>query len=451
MLVRAVRIDMTTGTKLINDMVTKDYFYSESSESGPWAPMNNPHGFGYRSNKEWSGGDSKPPRTAMLVKKRYYTVLEPVIVNGVHTGKSKKVTKSYDVYYLPKRAKRALTPNGYLMSLDTVRVTQGTFKSRNYGDPWAPTVWFKDASALQLFGPNLTRPTVDSNFQIALVNKLAAKVSGSDFNMAVFLGEGKQSLKMITDSATRIAKAIYYVRRGKVRKAVSILEAKSLFKKRLPKNFYSLHKGRKDTANTWLELQYGWLPLLSDMKGAAEKLAQHMSVPAAQRVKTSKQSILTQDKLMVPASARWGNYRNEFTRTIRATITEAQSPVALSGILDPELVAWELMPFSFVVDWALPIGSYLEARANSSHITGSFVTTDFLYQGASSFSGGNGPFMGLFREVTGSSSDSTLHVELKRTITASLPVPMPNVKPLAKVASWQHCVSALALLSQSFK
>jgi hypothetical protein len=30
------------------------------------------------------------------------------------------------------------------------------------------------------------------------------------------------------------------------------------------------------------------------------------------------------------------------------------------GLLNPAAVAWELLPFSFVVDWFLPVGRYLE-------------------------------------------------------------------------------------------
>jgi hypothetical protein len=35
-------------------------------------------------------------------------------------------------------------------------------------------------------------------------------------------------------------------------------------------------------------------------------------------------------------------------------------------------------------------------------------------------------------------------IDLGNTIS----VPLPNVKPLSKVASWQHCANALALLTQ---
>jgi hypothetical protein len=40
--------------------------------------------------------------------------------------------------------------------------------------------------------------------------------------------------------------------------------------------------------------------------------------------------------------------------------------------------------------------------------------------------------------------------EVTRTVSTNLSVPLPNFKPLGKVASWKHCANSVALLVQKF-
>jgi hypothetical protein len=123
-------------------------------------------------------------------------------------------------------------------------------------------------------------------------------------------------------------------------------------------------------------------------------------------------------------------------RGIVAYITENgnSSIAATLGLLDPELVAWELVPFSFVADWFIPIGQWMEARAKASRLTGTFVTSDKATC--------------LIDQLTiagVSCSGYGAQISFNRSISSTLDVPMPTFKPLTKVASWQHCANALAL------
>lgn len=36
-----------------------------------------------------------------------------------------------------------------------------------------------------------------------------------------------------------------------------------------------------------------------------------------------------------------------------------------SGLANPAAILWELMPYSFVIDWSLPIGNYLQAASST--------------------------------------------------------------------------------------
>jgi hypothetical protein len=117
----------------------------------------------------------------------------------------------------------------------------------------------------------------------------------------------------------------------------------------------------------WLELQYGWKPLLKDIHDAAEALALNYNRPSNRISKvTAKSNEKTQ----------WSEYRRfsetppqgcnvvyELSANYRMTVLFEQDSnvkaVQTVGLTNPLTVAWELVPYSFVVDWFLPIGDYL--------------------------------------------------------------------------------------------
>jgi hypothetical protein len=295
---------------------------------------------------------------------------------------------------------------------------------------------------------------LDANDQIRLVNKLREKLQGSDFNMSVFLGEGHQTLKLIGDSAIRIAKALHAVRRGDIAgMARSLLEGTNRAPLQ-PRHKWQAFKGNgsakvfsktdaRTVASNWLEIQYGWRPLLEDTVACMEQLSHILNTPA----QTSYKVTVRRESRTVRVSQVGYNANQTATaqsvrihrRSLIARITESPSVVQMSGLLDPELVAWELLPFSFVADWFIPIGSWMEARALAGRLKGTFVTSDI--QTGFNFT----PRSKYFR-------DNNLRanyrgVDFTRSISTALKVPMPNFKGLAKAASWQHCANAVALVT----
>lgn len=304
----------------------------------------------------------------------------------------------------------------------------------------------------------------NSNDDIKLVNRLSEKVRGSDFNLSVFLGESKQMLDMVGSSALRISQAFEHAKKRDFEAAANVLARgyahDSKARKRLV-SFRPLKGGRGDTvASNWLELQYGWIPLLSDAKSAAEQLAHRLEVPFRTRVVSSVTASLPGsywDEQNL--SFKWTAGRSLSQKRIIAYFEESQQETIpqLSGLLDPELVLWERLPYSFVADWFAPIGGYLQARGFARRLTGTFITTTKKEK----YLGGcvmKKPFIGTYQ---GSPVYATYdyncggyykrEVSLTRVVSTSLSVPdLPQVKPLAKIASWQHCANALALLTVAF-
>jgi hypothetical protein len=112
------------------------------------------------------------------------------------------------------------------------------------------------------------------------------------------------------------------------------------------------------------------------------------------------------------------------------------------GLADPLSVAWELTPWSFVVDWFLPVGDYLNARGALRTIKLDHIVNSTLsVVEASSFSTTNQNH----RIINGGFRDYLL-VKMNRSIEPTISLPLPNVKPLSDALSFKRVANALALL-----
>lgn len=422
---------MTTGSYVRDYRVTVPRVsYSTASDGWSSGPSNSgTSAIGNYRSKTWGGANTPTPVRTRKGKKRYYTTLN---------RKGKVVTRVF--YERPPKREMFRSPTEYDMSATTRVGNGGTFTTTTTNltnGSWSKQQYWncssEGAGCAMSFHP---LPTWTANEDIKLVGKLREAMYGSDFNASVFLGEAHQTLNMIGDSAVKIARALHLFRKGDVVGATRTLIANRRFP---PKT------KRAQTGNNWLELQYGWLPLLQDIRGGAELLAHQLHVPFRRRFRV-RHSVRTEGPR---GGAYWeyGDCYSKVSKQLIAIVSEPPSVAEYLGVMDPELVLWELTPFSFVADWVVPIGSYLEARAFAGRLTGLFVTTTMSRQHAGGlrskrYTSGNTSY-GFFP----SSSDEVTTVTMSRRLSTSVSVPMPTIKAWEKVASWQHCANAIALLT----
>jgi len=265
-------------------------------------------------------------------------------------------------------------------------------------------------------------------------------------------------LQMIGDTAIRINRSLTALKRGNMSLAAKYLmdgTGRSQ-RKKYPSNVSRTLSQSKLSSN-WLELQYGWLPLLSDTKAGAEWLANRLEVPFKQKYKAARRVAGMVSHIPYWIGGPWvgppdwatGKYSvhpppigtsvAEYRKQIIAIVSEQPSVAVSLGLTDPLSVVWEKIPYSFVADWFIPIGDYLGARGFASSLSGTFVTTTKVSSGR--YVDGNGNF--TVPRYIGERS-----IVINRTISTSLAVPMPVFKQLGQIASWQHCANAVALLTQ---
>jgi hypothetical protein len=205
-------------------------------------------------------------------------------------------------------------------------------------------------------------PVHDTSPRNAAISKLAEKAGQEVNNLAQDLVQVNQLTRVVSDTCSRITGAIRALKGRNIPKAVSIL-----WQKKLPQ--YRRGGGPKpgkSTAENWLEMQYGWKPLLQDVEGAAKSLAYlNSGTLLAQTVRSTKSKTSMQSGSITVAGEGAGSWtvitKTEIRFGMRFNVGEPLSAfLAQIGFNNPISLLWEVIPYSFVIDWFLPIGEFLQ-------------------------------------------------------------------------------------------
>lgn len=286
--------------------------------------------------------------------------------------------------------------------------------------------------------------TWDRSQYYKLVSRIQKIAYGSEFNPAVFAAESGEALRMISNSAIRIGSALRRLRVGDLH---GLFEALGIEPNA---GFIASYRRRgaavnstKGLSQSWLELIYGWLPLLHDMEDGAHYIADVMT--GAQKPSCIRVSRTWAEYRSCPTPAYTSGFQKVVdVRTLRIKVaTWNAEPRYRPSWASAATVAWELMPWSFVFDWAVPVGPYLETMRTASSISGEFTTSHTLVRTGTDW-GLPGPVT-----VVGILGDPPKRqdVHYSRSVSTELLVPPPaQVKSVEKILSPLHAVNAVALL-----
>lgn len=271
------------------------------------------------------------------------------------------------------------------------------------------------------------------------------KLKEQNINYAVAIAEARLSMSMIEKSLWSVFDAYRYAKKKAWRQAAKALKVE-------PPRW----KTRADNvAGRWLELQYGWLPLLSDVYAAYNDAREGITryTPRISVTRTVKQPVpnfridmdwgLTADITHTRESVYGVKVRLDYQLN-----SEALATASKVGLTNPLEVAWELVPFSFVVDWGIPIGNWLsawDADFGLSFIGGSKTLfsrvqrTGRIHQGMRSRQVYRAHYADLTATLDG--------FQMARSVYTSPPIPVVYWK---NPVSALHALNALALLKALF-
>lgn len=269
------------------------------------------------------------------------------------------------------------------------------------------------------------------------------EIGSVKLNLSQIFAERQQTINLVASTASSLISGYRDLRKGR-----NPFNPKG-------RRLKPLKHGTKAMADRWLEYSYGWIPLIQDVYDAFE--LQKLEPPSL-IVKKSKRQTVTSTIYGIPHGCPFDVGTSQKTEsrsrsdrcTIRARVT-VDSPAASFansvGLTNPALLAWELLPYSFVVDWFYPVGTWLEMQTalNGVSITDASTTRSVRFYGTASVTSYTTPGIpGV--SVNGRGLSSEIQVR-KNRITGIPSVPVPKLKSPLSV---NHALSALALLRQVF-
>lgn len=187
---------------------------------------------------------------------------------------------------------------------------------------------------------------------VSLLGLLEEKWKGSKFNIGVTVGEGKESAKMMANRLIGISDALVHLKRRNVGAALRELTGQ------VPPRHIRRANNRLnefDITGAWLELNLGWTPMIKDIFEAATLI----------ELKERKNRFSVTKAMKGVPLVNGNQYDWQVTgkcekrTSIVVDVTRNPTWIEAWGLNDPAGIAWELVPFSFVADWFLPIGNYL--------------------------------------------------------------------------------------------
>lgn len=191
--------------------------------------------------------------------------------------------------------------------------------------------------------------------------------------LSVSLIEGRQAIGMI---AQRTGQLLSFAR--KLRRLDLAGAARELNLAVTPKGA----SRKKSFAGNWLEYQLGWVPMVMDIGNAVEVVQSPLKEQYARGAKSGLIPMLnlqTPQNLVRDVTGDWIEWEFRETVTFSRQIFAQGCQVAVNnpnlwlanqlGFVNPATVAWEVIPFSFVVDWFINVEQFLSSGTDFLGLT----------------------------------------------------------------------------------
>ncbi|DAD50646.1 TPA_asm: maturation protein [ssRNA phage SRR6960799_18] len=327
------------------------------------------------------------------------------------------VQKAYHAKKAEDTKRRNEEPHPYNMSLNRFNNTPAGYQVwHNPSKTFLPLVPNRPAAMASIIGYPVPPEIWNTNDDNALIEKFRSKLTSVDgFHGGVAAAELEKTLKMIADTAKTLRRFGQRASAGDWPGALRVLYNGS--SSAHVNGLAGLSKG----ASNYLAYQFGLKPLYEDMKGLGEYLAYCEENPKFQRVRVTRLRYQLFDH--IGNSGGKCPSRIDETGRIVAYLKRMPSRLDLSGLTDLPSMLWERGYLSFVVDWWIPIGNTLQAMQMARNLEGVFVTTRRTLIR-------NGPFQSGPTIRVWDDSSTRVTLTLKRTVSSSLVVKLPSLKPI---------------------
>jgi hypothetical protein len=278
-----------------------------------------------------------------------------------------------------------------------------------------------------------------------VVNNAYEKFRSATYDSAglgVDFVEYRQALGMVTNTLVTLGKFTNAVRKFHFGEAAKLLRMKFI-----PKNVNL----RKSWANNWLEYHFGWEPLVRDIYDSVDVLNNPIKrFSATKGVATAFNESRWSNNL--GSITDFGHWRTEYLckqgGSVKAITSGTSHALDQFGLINPASLVWEVVPFSFVVDWFANVGDVLRSLSDFAGMTLERTYATFIVRSVEFGTNVVNPGFTVAPGVSPVRNYSGYGIYVSRV--NHLYSPVFSVKPL-RLPSAIRGVTASALLSQFFK
>lgn len=246
-----------------------------------------------------------------------------------------------------------VNPTPWSFNKETLRYPRGVIRSTNKSFPGGSVQFSTVTRSGVLSDYSLQRALDPSDANVAYsaaLKKLYDKIRQSNANLAVDGAEWRQTAKMLATAVEAVRSPLKFFGRE-----VRELARSRTWKRKL-----------NGPASAWLQYTYGWAPLagsITDLINIAYREAYKPLTIVGKGMNGRETSRILSSPIYDGTRTYAWKGTHVTRKRIQATYMISNPDlVHLSSIttLNPALIAWELVPFSFVGDWFIDISGYLE-------------------------------------------------------------------------------------------
>lgn len=273
------------------------------------------------------------------------------------------------------------------------------------------------------------------------------KLQSHKIEMGANLGQAKQTIDTFSDLASRFARFLAAMKRRNLREAANALAG-------FRGNRFNLKDSQMSLADAWLKWQYGIRPIMSDLHTLQplihDILNRELMISAQATVNGSRQR--TEKVHEIEWLTKRLSTKMSFRTVVRARVV---NPYAFrldsAGLANPLSIAWELVPWSFAIDWFVPVGATLNALSATVGLEsmGGWTTVKTLHTNSLSMDTFFRWGFGRYYQCSNGGNLQTAAFSLDRYARAEFPMPRLYANP--RPYSTTRALNALALVRQLLK
>jgi len=340
-----------------------------------------------------------------------------------------------------------LDPLAYTRFVEEFQALPGTKVYWYGGEPYGP--YPQPAPHLSEVMDSALLTNLLANNRNSAIANLNGRMRGSQFSLGVTMVEGRKTVNMIGDISRRLLGAYRNVRRGKFSEAADLLLMDPPSHRRQKSMKREALRGAQGLSKNWLMYRYGIRPLIQDV---------YNGIDAYSTIASSRS-----DDIIYTGFSRSNDSSNGYNGSSNASILHAITikakvqnddvrNMSALGLDNPALIAWELVPFSFMFDWFLPVGTWLEAMKTPSGFTFTNGCEGVLTKQSAAFKLPSGFISGDINrgwELTTGSAGEYKKEHFDRKIITAFPTPssLPTTKSLSKALSLPKVIDVVSILT----